>query len=113
MQRIFPGEYDFFPRSWVLPAELNSFKSEISQRKRAVPGNCTKSCDSSKGNGRSSPSVFIVKPVASCQGKGIFLTTGFENIPEHEHCVVQEYLDEPLLLDGYKFDLRVYALVTS
>jgi hypothetical protein len=30
----------------------------------------------------------------------------------HQH-IVQEYIDKPLLLDGYKCHLRLYVLITS
>ena len=57
-----------------------------------------------------SETVYIIKPEASCQGKGIYLTRDLEEISE-EHCVVQIYIDKPLLMEKMKFDLRLYVLV--
>lgn len=53
-----------------------------------------------------------MKPEASCQGKGIYLTREIEDITE-EHCVVQIYIDKPYLMEKMKFDLRLYVLVTG
>lgn len=55
----------------------------------------------------------IVKPDCLSQGKGIFLTHDIETVPRDEPYVVQEYVIDPLLLDGLKSDMRVYALVLS
>lgn len=57
--------------------------------------------------------LWIVKPIASSCGRGIFVTDKLSQIPELEPLVVSRYLANPLLIDGHKFDLRVYVLVTS
>jgi len=57
--------------------------------------------------------TMIVKPDCMSQGKGIFLTHDLDQIPLNEPYVVQEYMQEPYLIDGLKFDLRLYVLVLS
>jgi tubulin polyglutamylase TTLL6/13 len=54
-----------------------------------------------------------VKPDASCQGRGIFLTKEPEVITPGDDCVVQVYMRRPHLINGFKYDLRVYVLVAS
>ena len=56
--------------------------------------------------------ILIVKPEASCQGKGIYLTREIEDIDD-EHCVVQEYINKPFVMERLKFDLRLYVLVVG
>ncbi len=61
--------------------------------------------------------VYIAKPEGSCQGKGIVLVENPDDIPPADDItavqVVQVYVNRPLLMGGYKFDLRLYVLVSS
>ncbi|KAG8231574.1 hypothetical protein J437_LFUL011570 [Ladona fulva] len=71
--------------------------------------------------------TWIVKPASGCQGRGIFLFQKLRdlnskrlmesNSDSNSGCgtsyVVQRYIESPYLLAGHKFDLRIYALVTS
>ena len=95
MRKKFPHDYQFFPMTWMLPVEYHEFKTYFESKP--------------KGKAR----TFIVKPEAMSQGKGIFLTRKLEDIDKDCHCVVQRYLHKPYLIDGLKFDLRIYILVAS
>ncbi|XP_065336769.1 tubulin polyglutamylase TTLL13-like [Cloeon dipterum] len=92
MQKLFPEEYDFFPKTWWLPAD----HKDLAQFSRAQRG-----C------------YYIVKPGSSSQGRGIFITKNIGELDGLQQYVCQAYISRPLLIDGYKFDMRVYGLITS
>eukprot|EP00438_Fugacium_kawagutii_P021496 Skav226561 [mRNA] locus=scaffold1701:23035:33019:- [translate_table: standard] len=68
--------------------------------------------------------TFIAKPRAAARGNGIFLfqvrasdvrapRNKLKEVLDSEKMVVQSFLSKPLLIDGYKWDMRVYVLVTD
>ena len=94
LQQMLPEDYDFFPKTWILPFNFNNLQDYAEEN--------------------SYKKVFIAKPDASCQGRGIFLTKKvFKTLNERENYVVQEYIKDPFLIDGYKFDLRLYVLIKN
>jgi len=92
LQKLFPKDYNCFPKSWCLPADYNDFQAYCRTKKNKT---------------------FICKPETGCQGKGIFLTKSIKDIKHGEHMICQQYITKCLLIDGFKFDLRLYVLVTS
>ncbi|KAL4501611.1 hypothetical protein ABPG72_018662 [Tetrahymena utriculariae] len=95
MKKQFPDHYKFFPQTWLLPAEYNELRTEFDKISK---GKCK---------------TFIVKPEASCQGRGIFLTRNLDDLNSSDHYVVQRYLHKPFLIDGLKFDFRIYVLLAA
>ncbi|TKR86725.1 hypothetical protein L596_011254 [Steinernema carpocapsae] len=99
-----PEEIDFLPASYVLPTEYHLFVEEF----RKYPPD----------------TVWIMKPVAGAQGKGIFLFRKLKEITdwrrkdissamETQPYVVQKYIDSPNLIGDKKYDIRIYVLATS
>ncbi|NXD26312.1 TTL11 polyglutamylase, partial [Spelaeornis formosus] len=103
MHGLFPQEYNFYPRSWILPEELPLFVAEVRVMKDSNP---------------SWKPTFIVKPDGGCQGDGIYLIKDPSDIRltgsiQSRPAVVQEYICKPLLVDNLKFDIRLYVLLKS
>ncbi|KAM9735692.1 tubulin polyglutamylase TTLL11 isoform 1-T2 [Menidia menidia] len=103
MQELFPEEYNFYPRSWILPEEFQQFSTQI----RMV-----------KENDATVNPTFIVKPDGGSQGDGIYLIRDPSDLKlmvgaHAKQAVVQEYIPKPLLIDKLKFDIRLYVLIKS
>nr|XP_034186071.1 probable tubulin polyglutamylase TTLL2 isoform X1 [Osmia lignaria] len=119
MKKMYGSIYDFSPPGYNLPSEYTKLAEECSR------------CEDDK--------VWICKPVGQSQGKGIFLfrvctfqmnSNFIVNVVEiiryitmclqklsdlmyDTTTVVQKYIENPLLIGGYKFDLRLYVCVPS
>lgn len=55
---------------------------------------------------------WIAKPSNGSQGKGIKIIDSLDELDLQEPCVISRYIANPLLINGHKFDLRLYVLVT-
>ena len=84
--------FNFCPETFILPDELSKFYFAFNALKK---------------------SLWIVKPSASSQGRGIYLVDNLSEIPIDEQFIISRYLSSPFLIDGLKFDLRLYVLVSS
>ncbi|XP_077171133.1 tubulin polyglutamylase TTLL6 isoform X5 [Paroedura picta] len=92
MLKLFPKEFNFFPRTWCLPADYGELQAYSRSKKHKT---------------------FICKPDSGCQGRGIYITRSVKDIKPGEDMICQLYISKPFIIDGFKFDLRIYVLVTT
>lgn len=110
--------FNFFPRSWI----FSKFSQDIILKYEA--GREAKLDEKT---------LWIGKPSSSSRGRGIVLTHNLKDFTTHldligrkevdvqaekpkadyDLIVVQEYIKNPHLIAGYKYDLRLYVLVRS
>ena len=93
LQRFFPKEYRFIPESFLLPDELQDLEIHMKHNQSQT---------------------FICKPSKGRGGEGITLARKFQDLPKscfnHEY-LVQRYIDNPILLQSKKFDIRLYVVI--
>jgi hypothetical protein len=91
MKTHFPEYYSHVPQTFVLPNEREEFNTHFDKHK-----------------------TYIVKPTVGSEGNGIYLMQKKKDLRrEQKECVIQEYIANPMLMEGFKFDLRLYVLVCS
>ncbi|XP_069675293.1 polyglutamylase complex subunit TTLL1 isoform X3 [Periplaneta americana] len=97
---------NFIPTTYVLPADYNIFVEEY----RRCPESTwiMKPCGKSNGEG-----IFLIKKLSKLRRWSRESKTLFNPNFAKEAYVISRYIDNPLLIGGRKFDLRLYVLVTS
>lgn len=75
MRRVFPEDYNFYPRTFILPNEAQELMAFI----KSPPSYESK--------------VLIAKPCDQSQGRGIYLITNIQDLPVKEKMVVQHYIN--------------------
>ncbi|NXV54098.1 TTLL5 polyglutamylase, partial [Uria aalge] len=83
--------FHILPQTFILPAEYRDFCNTYSKDR----------------------GPWIVKPVASSRGRGVYLINNPNQIVLEDDILVSRYISNPLLIDDFKFDVRLYVLVTS
>lgn len=97
MQRTFGRDYQIMPQSFILPRAMPTWEQARSSHPEAL---------------------WIWKPCRQSCGRGIKIFSSDISLDEAKELwrkrgIVQRYISDPLLIDGYKFDLRIYVVVLS
>lgn len=78
LSKLFPDDYNYHPRTFLLPTDYGDLRAVLQKKEKKA--------------------TFIVKPDASSQGKGIYLTRNLDEIDPMANIIVQEYIQKVTIL---------------
>ena len=92
MKRIHGVEYNVCPQTYIFPEDYKRWcqDREMENYKH----------------------MYIMKPQASSCGRGIRIIGKKANVSKRSGFLVSKYLNKPHTLKGFKYDLRIYVVVT-
>ena len=97
MSKYYPTQFNVYPKTFNLPQEFLEF-----QRTHMTITSRTQQ-----------PPTWVVKPRNSCCGNGITIVQSLHEASNiDEQAVIQQYV-KPFLINGRKFDFRLYLLIAS
>ncbi|MEW5308396.1 MAG: hypothetical protein WDW38_000361 [Sanguina aurantia] len=84
--------FDIVPQFFLLPRDYDEFQADLARNPKRM---------------------YIQKPVNSSRGRGVRMVTRPADVPRDlKDVLLQRYIHNPLLVNGLKFDMRVYVAVT-
>lgn len=93
MRRKFGKQYEFCPYTYLLPEDYSRFQTDREENQKAL---------------------WILKPAALSCGRGIKVLTSKSKVSSKKTgYVVSKYISNPHILNGFKYDLRIYVGVVS
>lgn len=104
LRKYIHNPYEIIPKTYILNDENNEIEIFL------------------KDLEKSTKDIWIVKPEYLYSGQGIELFDNLEDIVNHidnvqkkgkDEWVIQKYINNPLLMNGRKFDIRINVLVTK